>query len=371
MIASRYSVAHAVLLVMTLAACGGASRPAASSGAASPEAASSVQGGPAAAGASGAGAQPAASAPVAASKPASSPPADRVRAAYVGPFDNMAVMWIAKEKGLFANHGLDVDLQAVVGSPAGTAALVSHDLDIVEMSAPPVVSTVVQGTDLAMIAGFDNVFIFTLMVDPSIKTMAELKGKTAVVAQVGAENDVVLRKVLLQNGLQPDVDVHIAPMRDPAGQLTMIANKQAQAVLGSGSNLVQYQKAGTVPLLDIGKLKLPFQSAGLASTRAYVNSHRPQVLNFLKASVDAIRYLKSEPAGAQAIMGKYLKTEDRDVQQAAWKAQADFMEDVPYPTLPGIQEIMDEQQVTGHKPEDFADLSLIKELEQSGYFKQR
>jgi ABC-type nitrate/sulfonate/bicarbonate transport system substrate-binding protein len=292
----------------------------------------------------------------------------KLRIAYAGPFDNMAVMWVAKDAGLFDKYGLDVDLTLISGSPIASAALVSHDVDMVEMSGPAVVNAVTQNTDEVMIAGFENIFIFTLMVDPSIKTMADLKGKTAAVTLVGSEDDSVLRKVLTDNKLQPDTDVHITPVRDPGGQLAAFSSKQAQAVMTAGANVANLKKVGAVPLLDIGKLRIPFQSAGLVTTRAYLSSHRQEALSAVKASGDAIHRIKTDQAGTKAIMAKYLKNSDPDVLAASWQADADFMEDVPAPSLPGFQEILTERKITAHKPEDFVDQSLVRELDQQGFF---
>jgi sulfonate transport system substrate-binding protein len=339
--------------VALLAACGGTAQPPLQS--ASPNGAS----------------PPAPPSTAASAKPAtSSSTAVTVSAAYVGPFDNMAVMWLGKDMGLFASHGLDVDLKLISGSPIASAALVNHDVNYVEMSGPAVVNSVSQGApEPVMIAGFENVFIFTMMVEPSIKSIADVKGKTAAVTLVGSEDDAVLRKVLRDNHLEPDVDVHVTAVRDPGGQLAAYSSKQAQVVMSGGANVANLKKAGAVPLIDIGKLKLPFQSAGLVTTRSYLASHHLEALNVVKGTVDAIRRIKSDKSGTQAVMAKYMKTEDQDVLDASWQSDNNFMEDVPLPTVTGFQEIMTERNVTGHKPEDFFDPSLVQELQTSGYFK--
>jgi len=352
------------VMLLLLAACGGGAQTAAPSSPSASQPAVPAS----AAGASKPSVPAAASASVAAKPAGSGTGSTKVRIAYVGPFDNMAVMWVANDDGLFKKYGLDADLSLIQGSPIASAALVSKSVDLVEMSGPAVVNAVAQNTDEVMIAGFENVFIFTLMVEPSIKSIADLKGKTAAVTLVGAEDDAVLRKVLLDNKLEPDVDVHITAARDPAGQIAAFSSKQADAVMTAGANIANLKKAGAVPLIDIGKLRIPFQSAGLVTTRAYLASHRPEALDAVKASVDAIRSIKSDKAGTQAIMSKYMKTTDQDVLNASWDADNAFMEDVPLPTLEGFQEIMNERKVTGHKPEDFVDLSLVKDLQQQGFF---
>jgi ABC-type nitrate/sulfonate/bicarbonate transport system substrate-binding protein len=351
--------------VLLLAACGGAAAPASQSAAPATSGAAPASAKPAASAATSA--KPAGSAPASA-KPAASGGGAKLKVAYAGPFDNMAVMWVAQDGGLFQKYGLDVDLSLISGSPIASAALVSHDVDMVEMSGPAVVNAVTQNTDEVMIAGFENVFIFTLMVDPSIKTIADLKGKTAAVTLVGSEDDSVLRKVLLDNKLKPDDDVHITPVRDPGGQLAAFSSKQAQAVMTGGANIAKLKQVGAVPLIDIGKLRIPFQSAGLVTTRAFVSSRRADALNALKASGEAIHRIKTDEAGTKAIMAKYLKTSDPDVLAASWQADQDYMEDVPAPSLPGFQEILTERKITGHKPEDFVDQSLVRDLDQQGFF---
>lgn len=362
-------------IMLVLAACGGAT-PAGSQTPSTVAVAASTSAKPSPA--ASAGASPAASAsPTASAKPAASAPASakpsagggaKLKVAYAGPFDNMAVMWVAQDGGLFKKYGLDVDLSLISGSPIASAALVSHDVDMVEMSGPAVVNAVTQNTDEVMIAGFENVFIFTLMVDPSIKTIADLKGKTAAVTLVGSEDDSVLRKVLLDNKLKPDEDVHITPVRDPGGQLAAFSSKQAQAVMTGGANIAKLKQVGAVPLIDIGKLRIPYQSAGLVTTRAFLSSRRADALSAVKASGEAIHRIKTDEAGTKAIMAKYLKTSDPAVLAASWQADQDYMEDVPAPSLPGFQEILNERKITGHKPEDFVDQSLVRDLDQQGFF---
>ena len=66
---------------------------------------------------------------------------------------------------------------------------------------------------------------------------------------------------------------------------------------------------------------------------------------------------------------KYLKTDDPTVVKTSYDTYATVFADVPYPSDPGIQEILDELGDTSHKPSDFADSSLVKELEDGGFFK--
>ncbi|HEX9076325.1 MAG TPA: ABC transporter substrate-binding protein [Anaerolineae bacterium] len=294
---------------------------------------------------------------------------DKVAAAWVAITGNQSPAWIAKEGGIFSKYNLAVDLSFVQGSQPATSALVSGSLDVVQMAGPSAVTAANQGADVVLIAGFLNTSVFKLMADPSLKTMSDLKGKTIAITKFGSSDEFVLRKVLKDNGFEPGKDVQITTSGDASGQIAALKAKLVQAILVSPPNDVTAQKQGAVQLLDTIPLKLPYQAVGLASTRRYIQAHRATVLNFIRAETDALRRFKSDRAFAESVMAKYLQTNDQEVLDASWEAYSKAFVEIPYPSLPGIQEIMDESGITGKKPEDFVDNSLVKELEDSGFFK--
>jgi|SRR5215467_11604782 len=70
---------------------------------------------------------------------------------------------------------------------------------------------------------------------------------------------------------------------------------------------------------------------------------------------------------------KYLRIDDKDVLDDAYTFYSEKLEKIPYPTLKGIKFIIDEMadgnpQARKATPESFIDLSMLQELEQSGFF---
>lgn len=301
---------------------------------------------------------------------ATAAPPEKVHAAWVAITGNQAPAWLAKEGGIFPKYGLDVDLVFIQGSATATSSLLAGSTDIVQMAGPAAVAATSKGGDVVMIAGFVNISVFKLMADPSIKSVSDLKGKTIAITRFGSSDEFVLKKILKDNGLQAGKDVQISQAQDASGQLAVFKSKLADAILLSPPNDVIARKQGAVELVDTIPLKMPYQAIGLATTKGYLKAHRSTALNFLKAEIDAIRRFKSDRAFAESVMGKYLQTTDPDVLTASWDAYAPSFADVPYPSLPGIQQILDESDTKGFKPEDFVDSSLVKELEDSGFFKK-
>jgi len=298
-------------------------------------------------------------------------PPVKVTAAWVAITGNQAPAWLAKEGGIFAKNNLDVNLTFIQGSATATQSLLGGSTQMIQMAGPAAVNAKSQGGDVAIIAGFVNLSVFKLMVDPSIKTVADLKGKTISITRFGSSDEFVLRKILKDNALDPNKDVKIIQAQDANGQLAAFKAKQTDAILLSPPNDLIAQKQGAALLVDTIPLKMPYQAVGLVTTRKYIKDNRATVLNFLKSEIEAIRRFKTDRAFAEATMAKYLQTNDPDVLSASWEAYAASFADIPYPSLLGIQQIMDESGVTGFKPEDFVDLSLVKELEDAGYFKPK
>ena len=57
-------------------------------------------------------------------------PLEKLRVAYTVIAPTQANVWVAKELGFYAKHGLDVDLVLLVGAPLAVAALVSGETPI-------------------------------------------------------------------------------------------------------------------------------------------------------------------------------------------------------------------------------------------------
>jgi hypothetical protein len=75
------------------------------------------------------------------------------------------------------------------------------------------------------------------------------------------------------------------------------------------------------------------------------------------------------------VMKKYLRVNEKELLDEAYAFYSERLEKLPYPTLKGIKFILDEMgekhpQARKASPESFVDLSVLQEIEQSGFFKQ-
>ncbi|MGH7854354.1 MAG: ABC transporter substrate-binding protein, partial [Candidatus Binatia bacterium] len=300
-------------------------------------------------------------------------PLEKVTIAYSSISGNMAPLWITHERGFFRKHGLDAQLVFIESGSTTVQSLISKDVTFAQMAGAGVIQSRLRGSDVVMIAGVINTLTFKFYVDKSIKQPEQLKGKTLAVTRSGSSTDFALRYALERYGLAPDKDVTILQAGNMPAIVASLESGKVQGAMLSAPFTLKARNMGFPMLADLQMLGLEYQHTGLATTQALIKSRPDLVRNAMKAYVEGIHYYKTHRAESLAVLAKYLKTDDADVL-------TDLYEDVglnltaekPYPTLRGIGIMLRELAATNPKdaaarPEDFVDLTFIKELDGSGF----
>jgi hypothetical protein len=97
------------------------------------------------------------------------------------------------------------------------------------------------------------------------------------------------------------------------------------------------------------------------------------VTNYVKAIVEAIARLKKDKAFAVEVMGKYLRTNDKEILDETYAVSiAKYLRRVPLPTPEAFRAVIDElaqvnPKAKGQDPRKFYDDSIVQELEKNGF----
>ncbi len=301
-----------------------------------------------------------------------------MNACYINGSSAHVAVQYAFEKGLFQKHGLQVNLLGTEsGSKAGTA-LITGSFDLCSMSGSAIISAVAAGADPVIIGGLSNTSIYALMVTAEIQTPADLAGKVVATNQPGGGVDLVTRRVLQHLGLQPDQDVTLLAVGGQGERMAAMAAGQAAGTLMTVPESVKAVEKGFHQLFDVATLQLPTPYVTIATTRTYLATNRPQVVQFMAAISEAVALMKKDRPGTIETLAKYLQfdpiADAASLEEAYTVLVQKYMERIPYPTLEGIQaeiEILalENPQVATLKPEDVVDMSVVRELEENGWFK--
>jgi NitT/TauT family transport system substrate-binding protein len=279
--------------------------------------------------------------------------------------------WMAKESGVFRENGLDVELVYFRGGTTAMMALLSRETPISEIAGPSVVSASLRGTDVVMIAGGVVTSDQWLVTRPDIKAAEQLKGGSVATSVYGGSSDFLARMALKKIGLTPVKDVAIVQIGGVPERLGALEKGKVQAAMLGVTEALMAQKKGFNALAAATQV---YQASGVATTRRFIRERPDIVRRYIKSQIEAVHRIKTDRETAKKVLLKYLGPQDKDVLERRYDyASAD--ERLPpkqYPTLEGIKNILESLAETDPKaktakPEDFVDMSFIKELDESGF----
>lgn len=299
----------------------------------------------------------------------------KLQVAYPTTVGSMGVLWVTKDAGLFEKYGLDVTLIYISGSSKIVQAMLAKEIPISEIAIPAAIQANQAGADLVMLAGPNHKPGQKLMVKPAIKKPEDVKGKKLGVTRFGTSDDFLLRYLLNQWGIQAERDVALLQMGGSPEILAGLSSGGIDGgVLSSPLNL-SAQKLGFNLLVDLSAIGVDYQGAGIVTTRSYVRGHPEVIHAYLKAYVEGLARFKNDKEFSLKVLAKYSRIAEREMLEETYRHYAvNVMPRVPYPTMKGIQMVLDEigsrtPKAREISPNSLVDLSYLKELESSGFIK--
>ena len=267
----------------------------------------------------------------------------KIKIGYPAVSYNQIHIWVAQEAGLFKKYGLDTELVFFRGGQLATQALVAGDPPIVNIGT--VVQANLQGHDVVLIASSESAYAYSVVVLPSITKIEQLKGKRLGVSGFGSASHNAALIFLRKFNLEPNKDVAIVVAGATTERLTAMAAGSIDATLLTPTEVALARKRGLGELYDLLDMGVEIQGNGLATTRSFLKANRATVKAALKGYVESIHYIHHNPEGTKAIVAKYLRITDPDVLRAAYDGFVKLVPKKPYPTLKGIQFLLDQLSI--------------------------
>jgi NitT/TauT family transport system substrate-binding protein len=283
--------------------------------------------------------------------------------------------WVAKETGIFAQNGLDVQLIFFTGGTTAILALVSGDVPITQVSGPGLINSVLAGSDAVFIAAGMTSLNYVLMGKAGVKTAEQLKGGTVAISRFGSATDSIARFALRKIGLTPGKDVNLVQVGSGPDRLAaVLTGRVTAAVINPPSNFIA-EKKGLAVVADVAQMGMVFQHTGAATTRKYIRENSDKVRSYVKSHVEAVHRIWTDKEATVKTLGKYMGSNvDREILE---KSRENILTEAllpkkQIPSLEGLQTVLDDigqrdPRAKAAKPEQFVDFTFIRELEQSGF----
>jgi NitT/TauT family transport system substrate-binding protein len=278
------------------------------------------------------------------------------------------VLWVADVGGFLAKNGFSAE---IIYTRAAIETLVAGEVQFGQMTGSLMFSARLQGADPVMIAGVQDTLNDRLIVRPNINSVEELKGKRIAVFRFGSASHMRLLNVLPRYGMS-ERDVTFLQVGDAPERLIAISGGSVEATLLSPPEHFEAQRLGMKILLNLRDLNVPYQGSGLVTTQRLIARNRDLARRFLRAFVEAIHAVRTNPTLSKRAFAKYRQTKDEKQIEDAYQTLRETVPPKPYPSIDGFNTIIKDASdripaARKANAKDFMDTSLLEELDRSGY----
>src|SRR5262245_20571967 len=282
--------------------------------------------------------------------------------------------WMAKEAGYFSKHGIEAEL-IYIPAVAATQALIAGEIQLAQVTGVSTSGAILAGADVRIIASVQDRLAGSIYARPEIKTPEDLKGKKLGISRFGAVSETGAAMFLARFGLKRGTDVAIIQLGGLPEIITAMERGGVDAGFANPPQTSRARRLGMRELFDLNALGVELQQTCVTVTTKYLRERRPVVKNFLQAYAEGLHRFVTDRDYSIQVLKKYLRIDEKDFLADAYDFYSPRVQKIPYPTLKGIQFILDgmaEKQPRARNvaPESFVDLSLLQELDQNGFFKQ-
>ncbi|MGH7870799.1 MAG: ABC transporter substrate-binding protein [Candidatus Binatia bacterium] len=303
--------------------------------------------------------------PAALSQPQTSArPARPLRVAYLSTSTTMAPVWMAKESGAFAKEGLDTEVLSMTSSSA-IPALIANEIDVVEVSAAPVLTASLRGIDVVFIAGLLNTMIWDFYARPEIKNVEQLKGKIVGTDRPATPVAYGTLVALKKMGLTAK-DVQLRPLGSSPQIVAAFYAAQIAGGVGSPPASFKLERDGFHSLVSL--LDVPYQNVGLVVRKARMDELGSRLVPLLRAVRSGIERYYADKPFAMKVIGKYAKENDHDVLDRSYDffKRAGFRREL-VTSESGVQGILDFlsesiPEAKTAKPSQFFDDRFVRQV---------
>jgi len=297
--------------------------------------------------------------------------ADTIRIAYSSVNPHALLAWIAEKRGLYAKYGLSSVLVYVPGGSTSIQALVSGDIDLAQLTAPPGVLANMRGADVTYVAMTDDKMAYQLATHSDIKKPADLKGKRLGISRFGSSSDFSTKVLLSKIGVDPR-EVTILQIGNEQQRLVALKSGTIDASIFNAPFGAEARKFNFNILADAGALNILYFNTGMCGSAKMMQSNENKMLNFMRAYVEAIKIFKTEPEYILKALSQFSKVDDQELLKEAYEYHKGRIPDVPYPSLAAMQAVVDQLAESDPKAakldaKKFINDGFLKKLEAEGF----
>jgi len=287
-------------------------------------------------------------------------------------------LWLAKEKGFFLKHGLDVETIYIPSGTMGMQALLGGEAKILVGDGSSVVNARLRGARVKIVMGLVNYYPNLFFSTPDIKSPVDLKGKKVAVTRIGSSSHTATVMLLKKLGLEEGRDYTIMQLGSTQNRLAALIKGLIQGTTLSAPESIMARNAGMkvlIPSSEVMKLGVTFQhQAAEVMEDSLRNESRLFITAFAMGYLEGVREVYRSKEETMQVLSKYTRITDPQVLSASYDESYQAIDKEGSLVEGGIQAILSEITKTDPRardahPSDFLDASIISELSREGFIK--
>ncbi len=213
-----------------------------------------------------------------------------VRVKLFGGLSNLPI-FAGQAKGFFTKHGLRVETEQTPDSDVLRKGLAGGAFEIAAAGVDNALAMVdTAGADVIIVMGGDSA-MNSLIVQPEIRSIAELRGKPVIVDAPNTAYALVAKKILALNGLVAGRDYTVVPTGGTPRRFQLMKDNRDYAATMMGPPFsIMAEKLGMRNLGSAVALIGPYQGTGAFVIRRWAQSNSETLERYIRGYVEALRW---------------------------------------------------------------------------------
>jgi ABC-type nitrate/sulfonate/bicarbonate transport system substrate-binding protein len=228
------------------------------------------------------------------------------------------------EKGIFARHGVALELSFTENSTAQRQNLAAGRFDVAHSAVDNAVAMADAREDVVIVTGGDS-GMNEFFVQADIRSFADLRGRTLVVDAPNTAYAIQAKKILLKHGLAEGADYRVVPVG--GGKLRLKAMAGNRAYAAAILNLpftIQAEHLGMKSLGNTVDMLGPYQANGAFALRSWAGANGALLERYIAGYLESLRWVRRPENRAECVailMNKL--TIPRDVAERSYDVLVD------------------------------------------------
>jgi ABC-type nitrate/sulfonate/bicarbonate transport system substrate-binding protein len=269
---------------------------------------------------------------------------------------------IGKAAGLFERENVPVEIVNQRDEERAIPDIVSGATPMGTPNAPSLVFSILEGSDIVIVGGLLNRPAFYLAADPSIATVADLKGKRLGINQPRRMAGMVMLALLREWGLAIDTDLEVVDSGINDRSYEALLEKKIDAALLPPEKAFLAEALGFHVIAD--SLALDCHWVPLATTRRFLRDNRETATKIASVYAQSARLFKSEPQETIKEISRHLPAlaDYPQVVEKCYRLFAAEFEPTLAPSMNSLSSILKEVALQDRRASDLKPGDLVEDL---------